>query len=42
MEVRDCFTGEWLMVPKDEVPPWWRREASIEKKRQEAARDGRR
>ena len=31
--VRDAFTGEWHEVLADQVPPWWRRQAQIEKMR---------
>lgn len=40
--VRDCFTGEWLEVAKDDVPPRWKGWATARKKRWEAERDGRR
>jgi hypothetical protein len=31
--VRDAFTGQWHQVLADQVPPWWRRQAQIEKMR---------
>jgi hypothetical protein len=31
LEVRDCFTGQWLQVWAADVPPWWRREAQMKK-----------
>jgi hypothetical protein len=37
IRVRDAFSGEWHEVLADQVPPWWRRQAQIEKLRTTAA-----
>lgn len=38
LEVRDCVTGEWLLIPAREAPPDWRRRATLHKRQQQAQR----
>ena len=35
--VRDAFSGQWHQVLADQVPPWWRRQAQLEKQRSRTA-----
>jgi hypothetical protein len=37
IQVRDAFTGQWHELLAEQVPPWWRRQAQIEKMRGSAA-----
>ncbi|MPZ68589.1 MAG: hypothetical protein GEU71_03570 [Actinobacteria bacterium] len=38
MEIRDCFTGGWLIVEASQVPDHWRWEATAIARRERAAR----
>jgi hypothetical protein len=33
IQIRDAFTGQWHELLADQVPPWWRRQAQMEKMR---------